>query len=698
MNLDVFFTPRSVAVIGASRTPGKVGHDVLADLISSGFEGKIVVVNPETDSILDLPCYPDLQSYGKAVDLAVIVVPRDRVLEAIRESIDTGAQGIVVISAGFRELGKEGFEIERKMVDICRRRAVRMLGPNCLGIINTHHNFNASFAGRYPEKGGVSIFSQSGAVCAAMLDLCSTRHLGVAKMISIGNKADINEIDLLSWLAHDEQTKVIIGYLEDISAGEGFVKAAEEAAALKPVVILKSGITPTGLKAAASHTGVFAPVDSAYGAAFRRSGVVQADDFEALFDYSAALALQPLPRGDRILIITNAGGPGTMAADAVEKAGMQVAILENRTITLLREKLPRESAVNNPIDVLGDAEPERYVAAIQAAQKDESVDAVLLIMTPQTMTKPAETALAVAAAVDGSKPVVASFMGGKDVLPGRNELSRAGLPDFDTPERAVAALKAMHRYSLWKYRPPRQITHFRVNRRRVERIITRRMRTGQMTVGEIKGKDILNAYGFRVPVGSLAIDQQEAVEIAERIGYPVALKIASPNIVHKSDMGGIRLNLMTSEEVEDAYDLMLLKIGKRAPEAQINGIYIEQMIPRGLEVILGMNRDPQFGPMLMFGLGGIFIEVLKDVAFHLAPITEAEAVQMLKSTRSFSMLEGRGDKHGLDINAIAAGLQRISQLATDFPQIAEIDINPFIVGDAGTEPVVVDVHMTLTRP
>ena len=532
MNLDVFFTPRSVAVVGASRTPGKVGHDVLADLLASGFKGEIVVVNPETDTILNLPCYPDLQSYGRQVDLAVIVVPRDRVLEAIRESIDTGVQAIVVISAGFRELGKEGFEIEKKMVDICRRRAVRMLGPNCLGIINTHHDLNASFAGRYPEKGSISILSQSGAVCAAMLDLCSTRHLGVAKMISIGNKADINEIDLLSWLAKDEQTKVIIGYLEDISAGEEFVKAAEAAAAEKPVVLMKSGVTPTGLKAAASHTGVLAPVDSAYGAAFRRSGVVQAENFEALFDFSAALALQPLPRGDRVLIITNAGGPGTMAADAVEKAGLRVAILDNRTITLLREKLPRESAVNNPIDLLGDAYTQRYAAAIESAQADDSVDAILLIMTPQTMTRPAETALAVAAAVDGSKPVLASFMGGKDVLPGRNELCAAGLPDFDSPERAVAALRAMHHYALWKNRPPRQITHFRDYRRRVVRILTRRLRTGRHTIGEIKGKYILMDYGFIIPYGSLAINQEEAVEIADRVGYPVALKIASPNIIH----------------------------------------------------------------------------------------------------------------------------------------------------------------------
>ncbi len=517
-------------------------------------------------------------------------------------------------------------------------------------------------------------------------------------MISIGNKADVNEIDLLSWFAGDENTKVVIGYLEDISAGDAFVKAAEEVASVKPVVILKSGTTATGLKAAAVHTGVEAGVDSAYGAAFHRSGVVQADTFEALFDYAAALALQPLPKGDRVLIITNAGGPGIMAADAVEKAGMQVAILENRTITLLREKLPRQSALNNPIDVLGDADPERYVAALESAQGDESVDAILVIMTPQTMTQPAETALAIAGAIDGSKPVVASFMGGRNVLPGRERLCAAGLPCYESPDRAVAALRAMYQYFLWKNRPPRQITHFRVNRRRVERIITRRQRTERLTVGEVKGKDILNAYGFKIPVGSLAISQEEAVEIAERIGYPVALKIVSPNIIHKSAMGGIQLDLSSAEAVEDAYDLMSLKIKKRAPDALIDGIYVEEMVARGLEVILGMNRDPQFGPMLMFGLGGIFVEVLKDVVFHLAPITESEALQMLKSTRSFAMLEGRRGRQGIDVNAIAIGLQRISQLTTDFPQITELDINPFIVGDVGIEPIVAGVRMTLAKP
>jgi acetyltransferase len=405
--------------------------------------------------------------------------------------------------------------------------------------------------------------------------------------------------------------------------------------------------------------------------------------------------MQPLPKGNRVLIITNAGGPGTMAADAVEKAGMVVAELDRNTATALRSQLPKAASVGNPVDVLGDADPARFVTAIEAAQDDPAVDAILVILTPQAMTRPAETAIAIAGALNGSKPVVATFMGGHDVMPGRQELAAAGLPDYESPERAVSALRGMVEYAAWKQRPPRLVTRFRVNRRRVERIISRRQRTGVLQLGEVKGKDILGAYGFKVQDGALANSAEEAMEIAERIGFPVAMKIVSPDVIHKSDMGGVMLNLANAEAVGDAYDLMMLKIRKRVPGAFIEGIYIEQMAQKGLEVIIGMSRDPQFGPMLMFGLGGIFVEVLKDVSFHLAPVTEDEAIAMLKSTRSYDMLEGRRGQKGVDITAIASGLQRISQLTTDFPQILELDINPFIVGDSGSEPVVADVRMSL---
>ncbi|MBU1140739.1 MAG: acetate--CoA ligase family protein [Proteobacteria bacterium] len=695
MTIDILFHPKSVAVVGASRTAGKVGHDILANMIRDGYQGTIVPINPSADELLGLPCFPSLHEYGKEVELVVVAVPQPQVKDVVKECVKVKAKAVIVTSSGFREIGPEGFALEQELVEFCRRHDIRILGPNCLGLINTKNQLNASFAGAMPKSGGISIFSQSGALCTAMLDLAAERHLGLAKLISIGNKADISEVDILSYLAKDEETKVIVGYLEDISTGKNFVKAAEEASAQKPVIILKAGTTAAGLRAAASHTGVLAGADTAYGAAFKRSGVVRADNFEALFDYATALYMQPLPKGNNILIITNAGGPGTMAADAVERAGMRVAELDRNTASALRDQLPRVASVGNPIDVLGDADPERYVAAIEAAQSDPAVDAILVILTPQAMTRPAETAQAIANTIDGTKPVVASFMGGTDVMPGRKELAAAGLPDYESPERAVSALRGMREYAAWQQRPPRRVTRFRVNRRRVERILSRRQRIGLLQLGEVKGKDVLGAYGFRIPSGSLASSSEEAREIADRIGYPVAMKIVSPDIVHKSDLGGVHLNVANGEAAEDIYDLMTIKIGKKVPDAKIEGVYVEKMACKGLEVIIGMTRDPQFGPMLMFGLGGIFVEVMKDVTFHLAPITKQEAIQMLMSTKSYAMLEGRRGNKGVDIAAIASGLQRISQLTTDFPQILELDINPFIVGDFGSEPVVADVRMTL---
>ncbi len=692
--LEKLFRPESVAVIGASHTPGKVGHDILNNLVTCGFDGEIIPVNPKGGELFGLNVYPSLLDYDGQVDMVIIVVPGRFVLDAARDAVARGAGAIIVISAGFKEIGEEGRKAEQELAEICRRGGARLLGPNCLGLINTEARLNASFAGSMPEPGGIGVFSQSGALCTAMLDMAAGRHLGLSKLISIGNKADINEVDLLQALASDEQTKVIVGYLEDISSGDAFIKAAEEASSVKPVVILKSGTTRAGQKAAASHTGVLAGAETAYGAAFKRSGVCRADTFEALFDYATALSMQPPPRGDRILIITNAGGPGTMAADAVEKADLRVAELDRNITTALRGKLPAAASVGNPIDVLGDADPERYVEALRAGQQDPDVDGILILLTPQAMTRPAETARAIADNLDHSKPVLASFMGGRDVLPGRRELAAAGLPDYESPERAVAALKAMYQYGVWKRRPPRLVTRFPVNRRRVERIISRRQRTGQLQTGEVKAKSILKAYGFHVLPGQLAIDAAEAAEIARFIGFPVAMKIVSPNIIHKTDLGGVRLNLATSQEVEDAFELMMLRIRQHAPEAMIEGIYVEKMADSGLEVILGMTRDPQFGPMLMFGLGGIFVEVMKDVTFYLAPITEDEAIQMLKSTRSYEMLKGKRGSKEVDIHAIAGALQRISQLTTDFPQIMELDINPLIVGEIGTDPVVADARMT----
>ncbi|MFH1313507.1 MAG: acetate--CoA ligase family protein [Candidatus Eisenbacteria bacterium] len=694
--LESLLYPETIAVIGASRTPAKVGHEILANLIEGGFGGSIIPVNPSSDEVLGLKCYPDLRTFGQTIDLSVIAVPTKLVRRAVEDSISAGAKAITVITAGFKETGPEGAAEEAELARLCSDKGVRMLGPNCLGLINTHHRMNASFAKHMPRTGGISVVSQSGALCTAILDWAAARGMGLAKLISIGNKADLNENDFLQALAADEETSVIVCYLESIDEGKEFVRIAEKAAAKKPVVVLKVGTTRAGVKAASSHTGSLAGADIAYGAAFSQAGVVRTDTFEALFDSATALAMQPLPKGNRVAIITNAGGPGIMAADAIETSGMVVTSLDSFTATALKKKLPAAASVGNPIDVLGDADPERYATAITATLDDESVDALIVLLTPQAMTHPAETARAVAGCVRGDKPILAAFMGGRDVMPARDELVAASLPDYPSPERAVAALQTMCEYALWRRRPPRIVARFPVNRRRVDRIITRQIRAGLKELGEVEAKDILRAYDFNVPEGRLATSADQAVTAAQRLGYPVAMKIVSPHIIHKSDLGGVRLNLSNAEQVSDAYDLMMLRIGRSAPQADLVGVYVEEMCNRGTEVILGMTRDPQFGPMLMFGLGGIFVEVMKDVTFHLAPITAEEAMQMLASTKSFALLKGARGRAEADLSTIAGGLQRISQLVTDFPQIVEMDINPFIVGEVGSVAFVADARMTLS--
>ena len=681
--------------MGASRTAGKVGYAVVTNLIQGGFEGDIVPVNPSGGELMGQKFYTSLDEYGKHIDMSVICVPTAAVKGAVISSLKAKAKAVVVITAGFKEVDEAGAMLEREIADLCRSAGARLMGPNCLGLLNTHHKMNASFANHMPQAGGISVLSQSGALCAAILDWAAARKLGLATLLSIGNKGDLDEIDFLAAFADDEKTKVIVGYLESIAEGDEFIRVAESVAAVKPVVILKAGTTSAGSKAASSHTGALAGADIAYGAAFKRAGVIRADTFEGLFDLATALAMQPLPKGDRVAIITNAGGPGIMAADAVEHAGLKVATLHPEIAEDLRGKLPAAASVGNPIDVLGDADPSRYALAVEAAQDDPNVDAVLVILTPQAMTRPAETARAIATATKGVKPVLAAFMGGEDIMPGRDELVACNLPDYPSPERAVAALKSMVEYAAWRLRPPRIVARYPVNRRRVERIISRQLRTGRGYIGEVKAKDILRAYDFIVPDGRLVSTVEEATEAAPRIGYPLAMKIVSPDIIHKSDIGGVKLNLNSAQEVADAFELMMLRIQRRAPEAFLEGVYMERMVPKGREVILGMTRDPQFGPMLMFGLGGIFVEVMKDVTFHLAPITSAEAMSMLMGTRSYKLLEGVRGEQGVNLSAIAEALQRISQLVTDFPQIAELDINPFIVGKPGEDSVAADARIQL---
>jgi len=694
--LDYLLNPKSIVVIGASRTRGKVGYEIMVNLVEGGYEGEIIPVNPHADEIMGKQCYKDISEYAGTVELSVIALSPGLVQTAVKNSITAGAKAIIVVSSGFSESGTKGRKIQNSIQELCSKAKVRLLGPNCLGLINTDNHMNVSFSKGLPKSGGLSVISQSGAICTAMLDWAANRNLGLAKVVSIGNEADLNKVDFLKALAVDEKTSIIVAYLESITSGKEFIHAARAVAEAKPLILLSAGFTKAGRSAASAHTGHLPGDGMAYAAAFKRSGIIRAESFDAMFDYATAFLMQPLPKGDRVAIITNSGGPGVMAADAVEQKGMKIATLDKGLKENLKKKLPKAATVYNPVDVLGDADSKRYITAVNSALQDDSIDSIIVIITPHSMVDAAKTLRDIADNSGGKKPILAVLLGCSESIAGTKDLGDCNLPFYSSPERAVSALRAMYEYSIWLDRPQRVITRFPVNRRRVERIISRYTKSNLEQIGEVRAKEILKAYDFNVPDGDIAGSPEEAVEIAERIGFPVAMKIVSTDIVHKSNVGGIKLNISSTEVVRDTYDLLTLRVGRRSPEAQLHGIYVEKMCKPGLEVILGMSCNPQFGPMLIFGLGGIFVDVLNETSYYLAPITADEAMQMLKETRSYSLLKSARGQADVDLSSIVGGLQRVSQLATDFPQITELNINPFVVGSAGSKPMVVDARITIS--
>jgi len=698
MSLTAFFEPRSVAVVGASRQEGKVGREIVAALAGGGFEGPIYPVNPKADEVENLRCYPDLKSIGTVPDLVVIVVPPRAVPDVMRQCAEVGARAAIVITAGFREVGAKGKELEDNVIRIARQAGIRVLGPNCLGILVPPKRLNASFGGELPKCGHIGYISQSGALLTALLDMARQRDMGFSALVSIGNKADVDELDVIKALGEHQDTTVIAGYLESITDGGAFVHQAERISRRKPILLMKSGGTDAGAKAASSHTGSLAGSETAYEVVFDRAGIIRCDSVKRQFDYAQAFATQPLPAGPSVAVVTNAGGPGIMAADAIERSGLTFAKLSEETVKKLSEYLPSAANVHNPIDVLGDALADRYAFALEAALEDPNVHSVVVLLTPQAMTEPAATAgTVIEAARRTDKPILACFLGAGKVHDGVEVLLAGGIPQYDSPESAVETLKAMNDYVRWRSRPKRVVKLFPVNRRKVEGIIQRHLRQDDREIGETEAKEILEAYGFVTPKGAVATTTAQAADIAEQLGYPVVLKIWSPDILHKSDVGGVKVGLTSAAEVMDAFDLMMYRIPRKAPGAEIHGVLVEQMCTSGREVILGMNRDPRFGALLMFGMGGVMVEVLKDVAFYLAPITSGEAKEMLLRTRTYKLLKGVRGQEGVDIDAIAEGLQRLSQLVTEFPQIVEMDINPYVVGPEGVTPIAVDARISVQK-
>ena len=697
MSLEAFFEPKSVAVVGASRQKGKVGHEILTALVAGGFPGEIYPVNPKSETIEGLRCYPDLTSIGVRPDLVVVVVPAKAVPGVIGECGKLGIKNAMVITAGFKEVGEEGRKLEQEIVRLARGAGIRMIGPNCLGLMVPENRLNASFGGDLPRPGRIGYVSQSGALLTAILDLAKANDIGFSMLVSIGNKADVDELDMIRTLGEHASTKVIAGYLENIGDGNAFVRQAEQISRDKPILLMKSGGTGAGAKAASSHTGSLAGSETAYEVVFDRAGIIRCESIKAQFDYAQAFAYQPLPPGPNVAVITNAGGPGIMAADAIERAGLTFAKLSAETIRRLEGALPAAANVNNPIDVLGDALADRYELALDAALDDPNVHTVLILLTPQAMTECVATAEAISrlAGRETGKPILACFLGAEMIAAGVGVLWAHRIPQYDSPESAVATIRVMNDYVRWRSRPKRVVKLFAVNRRKVQQIIDRHLRRGQREIGEAASKEILEAYGFVTPKGAVATTADQAAGIAQQLGYPIVLKIWSPDILHKSDVGGVRIGLNSAQEVRDAFDLMMYRIPKKMPDANILGVLVQEMCKKGQEVILGMNRDPHFGPLLMFGMGGITVEVLKDVAFYLAPLTADEARDMLLRTKTYQLLKGVRGQEGVDLDAIAEGLQRLSQLVTEFPQIQEMDINPFVVGPEGTAPVAVDARISV---
>lgn len=691
-----FFSPKTVAVVGASREEGKVGHNLLKNLVKYGYKGKIYPVNPKVDSIFGIKAYRNIKEISDTVDLVVIAIPAQYVSNVVDECIEKGIDSIIVISAGFKESGADGAERERELYQKVRHHSIRMLGPNCLGLINTQSSLNASFAADMPAEGNIAFFSQSGALCTSILDLAAVEYIGFSKFISIGNKTDIDEVDLIRALQEDASTKVILGYLEGVKNGTAFIHTSQKTTKLKPMIIIKSGGTAAGAKAASSHTGTLAGSENAFDAAFKQSGILRAKTVEELFDFARVFSYQLPPEGPRIALVTNAGGPGIIAADAVERSKLKIAALSKNTIDYLRSSLPAMANVYNPVDVLGDAGADRYKLAIEKVVEDPNVDTVLVILTPQAMTEIEKTAEVIAEVSDQTdKTIVASFMGGKRIETAFKIMCQRNVPNYPFPERAVSAIEAMYQYTLWQKKPIPSIQRIEVEKEKVSSLFKKVRQAGHQHLSEEEAKYAISVYGFKVPKGILAASEAEAVKAAKEIGYPVVIKISSPDILHKSDIGGVVVGIKDAEELQRSFREVIQRAHRLMPGADIKGILVQQMVTGGKEVILGMSRDPQFGPLLMFGLGGIYIEVLKDVTFRIAPVGLDDAKEMIQEIRSFPLLKGvRGEKP-VDMDAIVDTILKLSQMVIDFPEIMEMDINPLRVFPQGEGAIAIDARLTI---
>jgi len=695
-NIHALFAPKTVAVIGASAAPGKVGHTVVANMLEAGYKGTLIPVNPKADEILGLPVTKKIEDLPEGLDMAVIVVPVAAVVPSMEALAKRKVRSAVIITAGFKEVGKEGYALEQRLIELCNEHEIAMVGPNCLGLISTHDNNNASFAAGYPEKGSIAFFSQSGALCTAILDWALGENVGFSKFVSLGNKAVINEGNMLEYLRTDPNTSVILGYIENVEHGADFIEQAAKVTQEKPVIMIKSGTTTAGAKAASSHTGAIAGSDQAYTAAFRKTGVIRANDMATLFDLAQAFSTQPLPEGPGLCIVTNSGGPGILAADATEKSSLNMARLSNSTIDRMKEFLPPYASLYNPVDLIGDAPAERYRKTLEVVIDDPQVHSILVLLTPTASAEIVETAEAI---IDVSKktkkPIFVNYMGGMRTRPGQKMLTDAGIPCSIYPEPLIKSIETMYNYYLWRQTPAQEYPEVRRNRQKARLVINEARSKGATEVVEFQAQEVLRAYNLPTPNTGLARSSDEAVAAADKIGYPVVLKIASPQISHKSDVGGVKVNLADAEAVRNAFFDITARAQRMRPEAYIAGCLVQEMAPKGCkEIIIGFKRDDQFGPLLMFGLGGIYVEILKDIAFRLAPLGRDDAKGIIREIKSYMLLKGVRGEQPVNFQAIEDILITMSELALDFPEIVEAEFNPVLVNSE--KAVVADVRITLS--
>ncbi|MFX0033350.1 MAG: acetate--CoA ligase family protein [Candidatus Hermodarchaeota archaeon] len=717
-DISYFFNPKSISVVGASPTPGKVGYNVLKNIIDSGYSGKIYPINPTATEILNNKTYKSVLDVVDEIDIAILVIPAKKVLAVAEECGKKKIKGLVVISAGFKEIGAEGIQRERDLINIAKKYNMRVIGPNCLGFVGSR--YNGSFAANTPKKGHIAMISQSGAMLTGMMDYSMDQAFGFSCNISLGNKADLDEVDFIEYLSEDPETKVILCYLESIESGEKFLKIVPKASKKKPIIILKAGISEAGARAASSHTGALAGSNIAYTLAFDKCGVLRANTIEDLFDYGEIFLFQPIPKKNSFAIITNAGGPGIVATDAFERENLRFAEFSEPILHQLRNELPLEAAIFNPIDIIGDASPKRYEFTIKTIfglnsentpikinKEDVTTYGALIIMSPQAQTHPNDVAKIIhniSKNYLSEKPIVCSFIGGISINEATRYLKQNYVPCYPFPEEAAQSLKVMVDYSEYLKKVPLdeiKVPQFKVKKRRVREIFKSARNDGRTVLLSHETSEVFECYGIKSPKSRLAKTPREAMKIQEELGN-VVMKIVSPQIIHKVDVGGVVLNINSPEQAFEAYIQIVDNSKKFGPQnAIIYGVEVQEFIKYSKEkkvneLIIGMSRDPQFGPLLMVGSGGIYANFLKDVSFALSYMfTKEDAKNMLQKTKIFSLLQGVRGESPSDIEAIIEVLLRLSQLVNEFPDIMELDINPLLSFIEGYSAV--DIKITISR-